>query len=185
MNQKQRKSGPAIFMYTLIAVSVVIWCVCFFFYYIAGVESGALLWTGVVFFMIMYHLWLRLIMGNVSKLIKINPNHRWFDEKKFEKKLYSILKVKKWKGKALTYNPEAFSLKNHTLEEIALTMCKSEIDHWINEVISLTAILFCLIWGKWWLFAVTSLAAMIFDGQFIVIQRYNRPRIARILKKSK
>ena len=93
--------------------------------------------------------------------------------------------MKQWKGKALTYDPESFSLKKHSLEEIANTMCKSEIDHWINEFISLSTILFAILWGELWIFAITALAAMIFDGQFIVIQRYNRPRVLKILEKEK
>ena len=33
------------------------------------------------------------------------------------------------------------------------------------------------------LFMYTAIFAMIFDAQFIVIQRFNRPRILRILEK--
>ena len=91
--------------------------------------------------------------------------------------------VKKWKGKALTYNPEAFSLKAHTLEEIADTTAKSEADHWINEIISLTTLLFAIPWGMLWLFALTAFLAMVFDAQFILIQRYNRPRIVKLMKR--
>ena len=124
-------------------------------------------------------------MGNVSKLFKkyINYKQWWFREKKFEKRLYEILHVKEWKGKALTYNPESFSLKEHSLEEIANTMVKSEIDHWINEVISLSTLLFIIPWGKMWAFLISAIFAMIFDSQFIIIQRYNRPRIVKIIKK--
>ena len=104
--------------------------------------------------------------------------------RKFEKKLYRILRVKEWKGKALTYNPESFSLKEHSLEEIANTMAKSEVDHWINEVISLSTLLFAIPWGEFWIFCITAIAAMIFDSQFIIIQRYNRPRIIKILEKA-
>ena len=93
------------------------------------------------------------------------------------------MRVKDWKGKALTYNPEAFSLKTHTLEEIAGTMTKSELDHWMNVGIALSTILFAIPWGEFWLFFVTAILAVLFDGQFIVIQRYNRPRIVKILEK--
>ena len=48
--------------------------------------------------------------------------------KSFEKKLYKLLKVEKWKGKALTYNPELFLLKNYSYYEIANTMTKAETD---------------------------------------------------------
>ena len=180
---KPKKSGAAIFMYAVIAVTVVLSSVCLWLYYGNKTENEAVLWTGIVSFMIMYHLWLRIIMGNVSKLIKINRSSCFFKERVFEKPLYEFLRVKKWKGKALTYNPEAFSLKKHTLDEIADVMAKSEVDHWINEIISLTSILFSLIWGQLPIFVITALAAMVFDAQFIVIQRYNRPRAERIITK--
>ena len=62
-------------------------------------------------------------------------------------------------------------------------MTKAETDHWINVGISLTTLLFALLWGELWIFAITAFAAIIFDGQFIVIQRYNRPRVVKLLKK--
>lgn len=182
---KTKKSGPAIFMYCVIAITVITSIVCFYMYYGNINDSKVILWTGIVAFTIMYHFWVRIIMGNVSKLFKkyINYKSWWFQERKFEKKLYKVLKVKKWKNKALTYNPETFSLKEHSLEEIANTMAKSEVDHWINEVISLTTILFSILWGHFYLFLGTAIFAMIFDSQFIIIQRYNRPRILKVLEK--
>ena len=38
-------------------------------------------------------------------------------------------------------------------------------------------------WANLWIFILTAIFAMLFDGQFIVIQRYNRPRLIRILEK--
>lgn len=182
---KRKVSGPALFMYSVIAITVVTWVICFCLYYGGRTDSSVILWVGIVAFMIMYHFWLRIIMGNVSKLFKINRDHFWFRELPFEKKLYKLLRVKKWKDKALTYNPDSFSLEKHSLDEIADVMAKSEVDHWINEVISLTSILFSLIWGQFWIFLITAIAAMIFDAQFIVIQRYNRPKILRILERKR
>lgn len=180
---KQKKSGSAIFMYVVIAITIVTSIVCFGLYYSDITNNKIILWSGIVSFMIMYHLWVRIIMGNVSKIFKINRDHWWFKEKPFEKKLYKFLRVKKWKNKALTYNPELFSLKEHSVNEIATVMTKAELDHWLNQLISLSSILFAILWGKFWIFLITAIAAMIFDGQFIVIQRYNRPRVLRILKK--
>ena len=62
-------------------------------------------------------------------------------------------------------------------------MAKSEIDHWVNEAISISTLLFAIPWGELWIFFISEIAAMIFDSQFIVIQRYNRPRIVKILEK--
>ncbi len=53
-------------------------------------------------------------------------------------------KAKTWKRKVLTYNPESFDLKTNSLEDIANTMVKSALDHWINEIISLTTLLFAI-----------------------------------------
>jgi hypothetical protein len=185
--KKIKKSGPAIFMYCIIGITVVISTVCFVLYYKNIYKNKIILWTGITAFTIMYHFWVRIIMGNVSKLFKKHINYKqWlFKERKFEKQLYKLLHVKEWKGKALTYNPELFSLKDYTLEEIANTMTKAEVDHWINEVISLTTLLFAIPWGEFWIFLISAIVAMSFDSQFIIIQRYNRPRIIRILEKSK
>ena len=185
--KKHKKSGPAIFMYSVIAVTLITSIVCFVLYYKNIYNNKIILWTGITTFTIMYHFWVRIIMGNVSKLFKkhINYNQWWFKERSFEKGLYKMLRVKEWKGKALTYNPETFSLKENSLEQIANTMTKSEVDHWINEVISITTIFFSIIWGQFFIFFITALAAMIFDSQFIIIQRYNRPRIIKVLERSK
>lgn len=177
-------SGPAIFMYSVIAISIIIWVTCFSLYYGGTCDSKIVLWTGITTFTIMYHFWVRIIMGNVSKLFRKHINYKqwWFKEKKFEKKLYKTLKVKDWKDKALTYNPEQFSLKENSLEKIANTMAKSEVDHWINEIISVSTLLFSFIWGEFLPFFISAIVAMIFDSQFIIIQRYNRPRIVKLLE---
>ena len=180
---KLNKSGPAIFMYSIIAITAITSIICFTLYYGKFHKNGMILWIGITAFTIMYHFWVRIIMGNVSKLFKKHIHYKqWlFKEKKFEKGLYKFLRVKKWKGKALTYNPESFSLKEHSLDEIANTMAKSEVDHWINEAISLSTLLLAIPWGEFWIFLITAIVAMIFDSQFIIIQRYNRPRILKVL----
>lgn len=182
---KTKKSGPAIFMYCVIGITLITSIICFYLYYGNVHKTETILWIGIIAFTIMYHFWVRIIMGNVSKLFKkyINYKQWWFKEKSFEKRLYKLLRVKEWKGKALTYNPESFSLKQHSLEEIANTMVKSEVDHWINEVISLSTLLFIIPWGDGrWAFVISAIAAMIFDSQFIIIQRYNRPRVLKVLE---
>ena len=178
-------SGPAIFMYSVIIIALITSIICFTLYYGEYTKNIVVLWIGITTFTIMYHFWVRIIMGNVSKLFKKHINYKqwWFKERKFEKKLYKFLRVKEWKGKALTYNPEQFSLKENSLKTIANTMAKSEIDHWINEIISISTMFFSIIWGQFWIFCLTAIFAMIFDAQFIIIQRFNRPRVEKILQR--
>lgn len=182
---KNKKSGSAIFMYCVIAVMLTICAVCFALYYGGIVGSGVVLWTGITAFTVTYHFWLRIIMGNVTKLFRIHYGQRWFRERRFEKRLYKLLRVRKWKEKVLTYDPDAFSVEKHSLEEIANTMCKAETDHWVNEIISLTTLLFAIPWGAFPIFLVTAVFAMLFDAQFIVVQRFNRPTVLRVIEKRK
>ena len=182
---KLNNSGPARFMYTVIAICLITSITCFILYYGHFSDSKPVLYTGVVAFTIMYHFWVRIILGNVSKLFRKHIHYKqwWFKEHGFEKPLYKILKVKKWKDKAFTYNPGDFDLKEKSLEEIANIMAKSEVDHWINEAISVSTMFFSFIWPKLTIaFILSAIAAMIFDSQFIIIQRYNRPRIVKALE---
>ena len=183
--KNNNKSGPAVFMAPVIILMVVCAAVCFALYYSGLVRHGALLWTGISAFTIVYHFKGRLIMGEQTKKWNISYTHPFFRERKFERKLYKLLRVRDWRGKVLTYDPAAFDLSTHTLPEIANTMSKSEVDHWINELISLSTLLFGLIWGETWAFALTAFIAMLFDGQFILVQRYNRPRVVSLINRGR
>ena len=109
--QKKAKSGSAIFMYIVIALMLTASAVAFLLYYGGYLHSGIVLWTGVTAFMIVYHFWGRILLGNLTKLFRIHHGQRWFRERGFEKKLYRFLRVRKWKEKVLTYDPAAFSVK--------------------------------------------------------------------------
>ena len=178
-------SGPAIFMYSVIAICVIISSVCFYVFYSGTLESQIVLWTGIVTLTIMYHFWVRIIMGNVLKLFKKHITYKqyFFKEKKFEKKFYEFIKVKTWKDKVLTYAPAEFDLKINSLETVANNMAKAELDHWINSLISISTLVFGMIWGKMYLFIISALFAMVFESQFIILQRYNRPRVVKLIER--
>ncbi len=181
--EKAKPSGSAVFMYWVIGITATIAAVSLILYHTGTCTAGWIFWTGFVCFTIMYHLWMRIIMGNVTKLWNLTYTGRWFQEKRFEKKLYKILRVKKWKKSALTYNPELYNVKERTMTQIADATAKAETDHWINVLISFSTLLFALVWGHPWLLLITAVAAALFDSQFIVIQRYNRPRLQRLIEK--
>lgn len=182
---KQKKSGSAIFMDIVIVICIAVSAVCFILYYANIFKNAVILWAGITAFTILYHFWGRILLGKLTKLFHIRYDHWWFKERFFEKRLYKLLKVRKWKEKVLTYDPAAFSVKDHTLEEIATTMSKAETDHWVNELLSLSTLLFPLLWGEFWIFLVTAVLAMLFDAQFIVVQRYNRPVVLRVIEMKK
>ncbi len=183
--KKTKKSGAALLIDIIIEICVFIMIACFLLYYTGYFKNGAVLYTGVTAFTIVYQLGLRLKFGVITTRFKekLSTKQFLFKERKFEQKLYKFLKVKKWKSKALTYDPDAFNLKKNTKEQVLQTMLKSELDHWINELISLSTLLFAFIWGEFEIFLVTCILAMLFDAQFILIQRFNRPRVERLIEK--
>ena len=184
MNQR-KISGSALFMYIVILICILCAATCFLLYYGAFLVHGAVLWTGVTTFTVLYHFWGRILLGKLTTRLTINHNCWWFREKRFEKRLYKVLHVRKWKEKVLTFDPDAFDLSKHTYTELVSTMTKAETDHWINELLSLTTLLFPLLWGQFWIFFGTAILAMLFDAQFIVVQRYNRPRVLRLIEHKK
>ena len=72
---KQKPSFAAILMYAIIAVAAISSAICLGIYYLNISCNAVLLWTGIVAFMIMYHLWVRIIFGNVTKLFKPDYNN--------------------------------------------------------------------------------------------------------------
>lgn len=181
--KSSKPSGSAIFMYVTMILTSVIALVCFCIYYTGSVNSQVVLWCGIVSFMILYHFGLRIYMGRVTKRIHIDYKAPFFRQRSFEMSLYKLLKVRRWKDKVLTFEPEMYDFKNRTLEQLAATMAKSETDHWINEIISIISIFFTFIWGCFPAFFISALAAMLFDAQFIIVQRYNRPIVLRVIER--
>lgn len=181
--EKAKKSGSAIFMDIVIFLMLMVSAVCFVLYYGGLFQSLVVLWVGIASFTILYHFWLRILMGKVTKRFAIDYRAWWFKERRFEKYIFKILRVRKWKGKVLTYDPDAFLIEKHGYKGVANAMAKAETDHWINELISLSTMLFPLLWGAPWLFISTAVVGMLFDMQFIVVQRFHRPIITRVIEK--
>ncbi len=150
---------------------------------------SASLWKtlSITFGTICYHFSMRLAIGNILHPLHrhpINTEHFWFRQKQFETKLYSALKIQKWKILMPTYNPEYFSLKKHTPSQIVKTMCVSELVHECNVVFSFVPLLAVPVFGAFWVFFFTSLASSCYDMLFVLLQRYNRPRMQRLASKS-
>lgn len=148
-------------------------------------ESVVIFSVFVTFLTFSYHFIMRLIVGFLTRFIPektMNPENKWFSPKKFEKKIYKLLKVKKWKGNIPAYYPEAFDVEKYSLREIAVTMCGAEVTHEIIALFSFVPILFSLKFGVSVVFIITSVFAAAVDSVFIIVQRYNRPRIIRLMK---
>ena len=133
-----------------------------------------------------YHLGIRLAVGylvNVKYHNRMDYTNKWFTEKNFERKLYKRIHVKKWKKWFPTFNPQDFDIKRHSMTEIVQVTCQAEVVHEVNMVLSFVPIVFSVWFGSLGVFLLTSCAASIFDSIFVIMQRYNRPRLIRLMKK--
>lgn len=179
---KNNQSHKLMNQMTVISITVmVLSAIC----YQVG-HGGVFLTLAITFCTISYHLVMRLAVGfGTLRFVKckLNYNGTWFAQKKFEPGLYKKLRVKQWKDKMPTYNPGTFSLAEHSLEEIIQTMCISEIGHELNVVLSFVPLSFALLWGEFPVFLITSIIGGLVDLPFVIMQRYNRPRLVRMLEK--
>ncbi|MBQ6935001.1 MAG: hypothetical protein IJN49_00505 [Clostridia bacterium] len=150
-------------------------------------KTDLFLTLSITFCTALYHFAMRLFVGEIcNKFIepKLNYNAKWFNEKKFEKKLYKFLKVKKWKKFVPTYSPESFSLKDNSKENIIRTMCGAEVVHEIIIVLSFLPLVASAQLDSVVEFIITSVIAALGDSVFVIIQRFNRPRVIKLLKRS-
>ncbi len=144
----------------------------------------AILSLAITFGTISYHFVMRLAVGYLINGIfhnKMDYRRKWFQEKRFEKRLYQVLNVKKWKKKMPTFSPEWMNPKVHTWEEIAGAMCQAEVVHLITIVLCFVPIFATLMWGSFPVFLITSLLSAGVESMFVMMQRYNRPRVIKMI----
>lgn len=128
-----------------------------------------------------YHFSMRLLIG--SLIPPIHRDYSWFHPRKWEQKLYAFLRVKHWKQHLPTYDPSQFSLKDNSLEQVVANMRRAELVHVVIVLCSFLPLLSVPWLGAFPVFFITSLLAALFDSLFVIAQRYNRPRLTRILAK--
>lgn len=131
-----------------------------------------------------YHFIMRLLVGwTIHGIFRNHMDYRasWFRVKPFEQKIYKSLGIKNWKGKMPTYDPSGFDRKCHTWDEIAQATCQAELVHEVIILLSFVPLLAAIPFGAFWVFVITSVSAACFDALFVILQRYNRPRILQLI----
>ena len=142
--------------------------------------------SAISFGTILYHFAMRLAVGyliDAKYHNQMDYTKKWFQERAFEQKFYETIKVKKWKKWFPTFNPQDFQIKSHSVTEIIQVTCQAEIVHEVIMVLSFVPIIFSVWFGSPGVFLLTSCIAFLFDSIFVIIQRYNRPRLIRLLRK--
>ena len=145
----------------------------------SGIVLSLAITAGTVF----YHFAMRLAVGAVIPALfrpRLNPGHRWFRQHAFERKLYRLLKLRRWKGNMPTYNPREFDLARNTLEEIIRNSCSAELVHEWIMLLSFVPVTAIPVFGAPGVFWITSALSALGDSVFVMMQRYNRPRLERL-----
>lgn len=137
---------------------------------------------------ITYHLGMRLLVGllyNFGMRNRADYTKKWYQVHSWENKLYQFLHVKAWKDKMPTYNPEWYSIKKHTWNEIAQVMCQAELVHETNMILSFLPLIAVKWFGAFAVFFITSAGSALLDCVFVIMQRYNRARIVKLALREK
>lgn len=140
----------------------------------------------ITFGVFAYHFVMRLIVGYTVHAIlrnRMNTGCRWFRPLRFEAQLYRWLRVSKWKHRVPTFAPDTFSPREHSWEELAQATCQAEVVHEIIIALSFVPLSLIPRFGEPVVFILTSVAAAGIDLVFVILQRYNRPRILALVCK--
>lgn len=160
------------------AVSAAVMVFCWFLR-----DIGFFYSLGVTALTVLTHVLIRylgaMLASAMPKALK-NPEHPVYRVGKREQELYRRLGFKKMKKFAPTYNPDEFDFSVRSPKELLYNSCHAGMTHAIIVVLSFAPILYTLYFGSFWVFFITSLIAACFDGYFVLVQRYNRPRYRRL-----
>ena len=134
-----------------------------------------------------YHFCMRLLVGEVFNLVlknRVNYNRKWFHVGEREMHIYKLLHIKNWKASMPTYDKTLFDPRLHTWDEIAQAMCQAELVHETIIVFSFLPIIASIWFGDFLVFLITSAIAACYDLLFVLLQRSNRPRVLKIVRRT-
>lgn len=138
----------------------------------------------ITFGTVFYHFGARLTVGYSLNLImknRVDYTKRRYKVRAWEVGLYEFLRVGKWKRILPTYNPDSFSPRKHSWEEIARAMCIAETVHEVCAIISFVPLIAVIWFGAFLVFLITSVCGALLDLVFVAVQRYNRQRVLRVI----
>lgn len=172
----------------ILCISVIMLLALTIFFRIIAVRTNSTVFFAcyVTFLTVFYHFAMRIAAGEAITLIyrkrEFNYDSSWYMEKPFERKLYKTLKVKKWKSEAITAKPYQFDIRNRTYDELLHNMTQAEVVHEIAMVLSFVPLLLIIPYGAPAVFIITSILSCMLDSCFVMIQRFNRPRLLKLKK---
>ncbi|MBR1639120.1 MAG: hypothetical protein IJ688_07025 [Treponema sp.] len=104
-------------------------------------------------------------------------NSWWFRQHEWEKKLCKKINLKKWKNRVSTYDRSLFSSEKFSKERLMLNITQSEIVHELIFVMSFLPLIMAKDFEHFPLLLILCIIFALTNVPFILIQRYNRPRV--------
>ena len=140
---------------------------------------------GIILGTTSYHFIMRLLVALIINLTMSNREDYTmssYQVSNFQNRIYNKLNVKKWKNRMPTYDASLFDVKVHSLQEIVQAMCQAELVHEMIVVLSFVPIVAGFWFGAYPVFVITSALAAMLDLMFVMVQRYNRQRVIKLMK---
>lgn len=103
-----------------------------------------------------------------------------FRQHKWENSFYTTLKVKNWKTKFGTYDKSLFKVDGASLSKTVIVTAQSELVHLVAACLSFVPLFLCQYFSNIPLLIVLCILFSALNLPYIIIQRYNRPRIMRL-----
>lgn len=149
---------------------------------------GVFLTLHISFSTIFYHFFMRILVAAAvtayGRSRGFSPDAAWYRPRRWEAALYRRLRVKRWKTKLITARPEQFDLRRQSYAELLRNMTQAELGHTIMMALSFVPLLWIPVFGAAPVFLITSILACAMDAPFVMIQRYNRPRVQRLMQQA-
>ena len=150
------------------------------------IDNNVIEIIAVILITTFYHSCIRPLTGSIMDMIyhnNMNFSLWWFRERKFEKYLYKMLQVKRWKNIIPTYDKEAFDFRNKNIKEILGATCQAEVVHEIMFILAFVPLLLIIPYGQAAIFIISSIICASIDFICVIVQRFNRPRLMQLYRK--
>ena len=114
-----------------------------------------------------------------------------FKDFKFEKsgKIYLSTGVKKWKSKVPDMSkivPKLMppkSMAGNYRQRLPVMITETCVAEFTHGALAILGLLGLTMWASPWKYLITGIYILIFNVPFMVIQRYNRPRLVKVYQK--
>lgn len=147
-------------------------------------KSNNSLIFGILMMVVCYHFVERIAITTLFNVFCkseiINPNEHRFQQRSFEKGFYKKIRVRRWKNSFSSFDPNNFSLRFYSIDELIFEGCKAEMTHWVCLFAGFLSLIFVVWFGAFTIFLAASVIGAVYDLAIIVVQRFNRPRLQKI-----